>query len=79
MYHLYYNHEQPVEINKRKLLWNDYSNEFQELDKKSKELIYKTLTEGTQGELLLGTERSLEEYGVFAGLDFTLGEIVSSC
>ena len=79
MYHLYYNHEKPVEINKRKLLWSDYPAEFQELDKKSKELIYKTLTEGTQGEMLLGKERTLKEYGVFAGLDFTSGNIVSSC
>ena len=79
MYHLYYNHEKPVEINKRKLLWNDYPDEFQELDKKSKELIYKTLTEGTQGEMLLGTERTLLEYGVFSGLDFVSGDIVNSC
>lgn len=79
MYHLYYNHEKPVEINKRKLLWNDYPDEFQELDKKSKELIYITLTEGTQGDTLLGKERTLKEYGIFAGLDFTSGEIVNSC
>jgi len=79
MYHLYYNHEQSVEINKRKLLWDDYPVEFQELDKKSKNLIYKVLTEGTQGELLLGTERTLAEYGVFAGLDFVSGEIVDNC
>jgi len=79
MYHLYYNHEKPVEINKRKLLWVDYPNEFQELDKKSKDLIYKTLTEGTQGEMLLGTERTLAQYGVFAGLDFASGDIVDSC
>lgn len=79
MYHLYYSHEKPIEINKRKLLWNDYPDEFQELDKKSKELIYETLTKGIQGEMLLGKQRSLEDYGVFAGLDFSSGEIVSSC
>lgn len=79
MYHLYYNHEKPVEINKRKLLWSDYPDEFQELDKKSKELIYKTLIEGTQGEMLLGKERTIKDYGVFSGLDFALGKIVDSC
>ena len=60
-------------------MWVDYPNEFQELDKKSKDLIYKTLTEGTQGEMLLGTERTLAQYGVFAGLDFASGDIVDSC
>ena len=79
MYHLYYNHEKPAEINKRKLLWNDYPSEFEKLDKISKALIYKTLTEGTQGEMLLGTERTLAEYGVFAGLDFISGDIVNNC
>jgi hypothetical protein len=79
MYHLYYNHDKPAEINKRKLLWNDYPSEFEKLDKISKALIYKTLTEGTQGEMLLGTERTLAEYGVFAGLDFISGDVVNNC
>lgn len=79
MYHLYYDHSKPAEINKRKLLWNDYPQEFKELDVVSKNLIYKTLTEGTQGPMLLGTERTLAEYGIFAGLDFSSGEILESC
>ena len=76
LYHLYYNHKSPVDFNRRKILWNDYPVEFQELDKISKELVYKTLTEGIQGEMFLGTERTLADYGVFAGLDFVTGEIV---
>lgn len=79
MYHLYYDHNKPAEINKRKLLWNDYPSEFERLDKVSKDLIYKTLTEGTQGKMLLGTERTLSAYGVFAGLNFISGEIVDNC
>jgi hypothetical protein len=79
MYHLYYNHDKPADINKRKLLWQDYPSEFEKLDKVSKELIYKTLTEGTQGEMFLGTERTLADYGVFAGLNFISGDLVDSC
>ena len=79
MYHLYYNHDKPAEINKRKILWNDYPAEFEELDKVSKALIYKTLTEGTTGEMLMGTQRTVADYGLFAGLDFVSGEIVDNC
>ena len=55
------------------------NNEFEELDKTSKALIYKTLTEGTVGEYLLGTKRTLAEYGTFAGLDFINGEVLENC
>lgn len=76
MYHLYYNHNVNEEINKRKLLWKDFPEEFEKLDKISKEIIYKTLTEGTVGEFLLGTKRTLSEYGEYAGLDFINGEVL---
>jgi hypothetical protein len=79
MYHLYYNHNIAGEINKRKILWTDYPDEFNRLDLVSKQLIYKTLTEGTVGDMLLGNERTLLEYGTFAGLDFINGEIVENC
>jgi len=79
MYHLYYNHDKPAEINRRKILWNDYPNEFNVLDKISKDLIFKTLTEGTTGEMLMGTQRTVAEYGIFAGLDFVNGEIYDNC
>ncbi len=79
MYHLYYNHNKPAEINKRKLLWADFPDQFNALDVISKDLIYKTLTEGTTGDMLLGTERTIAEYGIFAGLDFINGEILENC
>ena len=79
MYHLYYDHTKPAEINKRKLLWADFPNEFTELDKISKALIYKTFTEGTTGEFLLGTERTILEYGLYAGLDFVNGGLIENC
>lgn len=79
MYHLYYNHDRPAEVNKRKILWNDFPAEFEALDVISKALIFKTLTEGTTGEMLLGTHRTIAEYGLYAGLDFINGELVETC
>ncbi len=79
MYHLYYDHTKPAEINKRKILWKDFPAEFEALDVISKSLIYKTLTEGTTGEMLLGTTRTIADYGVYAGLDFVNGELVDNC
>jgi hypothetical protein len=61
------------------LLWSDYTTEFEALDIISKDLIFKTLTEGTTGEMLLGTDRTIAEYGTYAGLDFVNGEIVDNC
>jgi hypothetical protein len=80
MYHLYYNHEtSDKSINKRKILWDDFPAEFEALDVISKALIFKTLTEGTTGEMLLGTDRTIADYGLYAGLDFVNGELVENC
>lgn len=76
MYHLYYNHDIDPELNRRVLLWKDFPEEFERLDKISKEVILKTLTEGTIGEDFLGTERTLEQFGEYAGLDFINGEVL---
>ena len=78
MYHLYYNHSKP-EINRRKIFWHDFPNEFESMNAKTRELVYKILTEEITGEGCLGTERTLSEYGEFAGLDFKTGEVIDNC
>jgi len=78
MYHLYYNWSKP-EINRRKIFWQDFPDQFEIMNQKSKQIVYKTLTEGTIGEGLLGTKRTLDQYGTFAGLDFVNGEVLKNC
>jgi hypothetical protein len=78
MYHLYYNWSNP-EINRRKIFWQDFPNEFETMNAHSREVVYKILTEEMTGEGLLGTKRTLVEYGTFAGLDFTTGEVLENC
>jgi len=74
MYHLYYNWKNP-EINRRKIFWQDFPEEFESMNKASRDLIYIVLTEGLVGDGMLGSERTLAEYGVFAGLDFINGQV----
>lgn len=78
LYHLYYNHDKP-KINRRKIFWHDFPDEFEKMNIRSREIVYKTLVEETIGEDYLGTERTLSEYGKFAGLDFLQGEVIETC
>jgi hypothetical protein len=75
LYHLYFNHENP-EINRRKIFWNDFPEEFEKMNTHSRAVVYKTLTEATIGDGFLGTKRTLEQYGLFVGLDFVNGKVI---
>lgn len=78
LYHLYYNHEKP-ELNRRKIFWQDFPKEYEIMNAESRKIVYKTLLEETIGEGYLGSERTLAEYGRFAGLDFLHGEVIENC
>jgi hypothetical protein len=78
LYHLYYNHDNPT-INRRKIFWHDFPTQFEEMNKKSRELVYNILTQELTGDGFLGTERTLSEYGVHVGLDFVSGEVITNC
>jgi hypothetical protein len=75
--HLYYNPEKP-QINKRRIVWDDYSDQAVSLDYQSKSEIMRLFTNAPIEEEGFGTERTLEEFGQFVGLDFNTGEIVKS-
>lgn len=78
LYHLYYNHEKP-EMNRRKIFWHDFPEEFEKMNTESRKIVYKILLEELIGDGYLGTERTLSEYGKFAGLDFLHGEVIENC
>lgn len=77
LYHLYYNHDNP-DINRRKIFWADFPNEFEEMNNESRRVLYDIFLEEIIGDGCLGTERSLSEYGEFAGLDFVNGEVLET-
>jgi hypothetical protein len=49
------------------------------MNSNSRDTVYKIFTEEMTGDGLLGTKRTLAEYGTFAGLDFTTGEVIDNC
>lgn len=74
MYHLYYGLEG---LNKRKIVPEDFPEETVYLEAISKKEIRETLWgSGSIGKYRLGIVRSLKEYGEYAGLDFTTGEVL---
>jgi hypothetical protein len=76
MFHLYYGTEGK---NKRRMVYSDWPEQTVYLEKISIDEIRLVLTgNGIVGEGRLGTDRSLLEYGNYAGLDFVNGEITDN-
>lgn len=73
LYHLYYDHSMEFQRNGRRHAWKDFSDIWENLDTISKAEIYDILSTGRIGPEALGSERSLEDYGIYAGLDFKNG------
>jgi hypothetical protein len=78
LYHLYFN-QKNIKINRREHVWIDFPKEYEISNIKSRAIVYKTLVEGTVGDGYLGSSRTIEEYGVFAGLDFLNGNVIENC
>ena len=79
IFHLYYDHEHPMQRSGRRHVWKDFVQEFNDLDLKSKAEIKRIFKEEVVGKNALGAERTLKEYGTFAGLDFVTGEVIQNC
>ena len=78
MYHLY-SDRNSTGRNSRRLVTHDWVDETYRLEAISKEEINLVLRgDGVTGEYRLGTERTLDEYGKFCGLDFRTGEILDN-
>jgi len=74
LWHLYYG-EGGVEKNRRHHCWQDWPELWEKLDLESKEEVRRIFTHRVIDDTALGSERSLEDYEVFAGLDFSTGKI----
>lgn len=78
IYHLYYNHDDPIS-NRRRLAWDDYTEITNNLDAISKKHIYDMFYDNIVGEGYLGTERSLLDFELYSGLNFKDGSIRKDC
>lgn len=74
LWHLYYG-EGGIEKNRRHHCWQDWPDLWAKLDLESKEEVRRIFTHRVISDTALGSERSLAEYEVFAGLDFSTGEV----
>lgn len=70
IYHLYYNTSMELQRNGRRHVWNDFPELWQAMDVESKKEVDDILSTGRIGTQALGTSRSLDDYGIYAGLDF---------
>lgn len=77
IYHLYYDHTAVFQKNMRRHVWKDFPNEYSKLDTESKAEVFDILSTGRIGEDALGTQRSLDEYGLWAGLDFKGRQVIN--
>lgn len=70
VYHLYFSGA-PYNLVRRHHVWNDFPAEFAEMDMRSKAELQRIFTTKAVGEGALGSARDLDDYGLFAGLDFS--------
>lgn len=76
VYHLYYDHSSVFQKNMRRHVWKDFPDEYAKLDAESKAEVYDILSTERIGPDALGTERTLDEYGLWAGLDFKNRKVI---
>lgn len=70
VYHLYYDADAVFQKNMRRHTWKDFTEEWGKLELVSKAEVVDILSNKRIGPGALGTVRTLEEYGEYAGLDF---------
>ena len=70
LYHLYFDKDAELQRNGRRHIWADFTEQWSAMDVESKIEVNDILSTGRIGPQALGTDRSLDEYGLYAGLDF---------
>jgi hypothetical protein len=79
LFHLYYDHNQPLQRNGRRHAWKDFVEVFNDMVVESNAEIKRIFEQEVIGKNALGTERTLEEFGIYSGLNFKTGEITNNC
>lgn len=74
MSHLYFDHTNK-EANRRRLVWNDFPDKFEIMNAVSYKEIQRTFTDRVIDEYHLGSERSLRDFEIYSGLNFSTGDI----
>lgn len=74
--HLYFNHEAVFQKNMRRHIWKDFPEEYHAKDAESKNEVAHIFINKRIGYGALGYERTLDEYGQYAGLDFNRRKII---
>jgi len=78
MYHLYYSTYKETDV-KRKIVWQEWPEEYSALNLASKQHIKNTFLNNVIGDGCLGNVRTLKEFSEFSGLDFETGLISPTC
>ena len=68
-----------MQKNARRHIWKDFPELFQSMDAESKIEIKTIFKENIIAKNALGSERTLKEFEVYSGLDFTNGIITENC
>lgn len=72
--HLYYDHTKP-HANGRRMVWQDFPEKSKDLETMGLAEVQSIFKDNIIGDQGLGTARSLEEFEIFSGLDFTAGVV----
>jgi hypothetical protein len=76
VFHLYFAADKSFQHNLRRHMWKDWPEFYYETDATSKAEVKKILSEAIVGDQELGTARTLDEFGEYAGLDFRTGAVL---
>ena len=77
IYHLYFDPSSVFQKNLRKHVWKDFPDLYYAKDAESKAEVYDILSTERVGRDALGTARTLDEYGKYAGLDFKNRSVIT--
>lgn len=76
VWHLYHNNSTAFQLNARRHIWSDFPEEWKILEEESKKELKRIFDNNIIGPEAMGKQRTLYQYGEFAGLDFTNKKVV---